>query len=128
MALQIGLDEDVSNHLAGPLRANGHDVNTAQQLGHLALTHVKVLTRMADLNRILVSHNKRDMLLLHEAWLTWRTRWQATSHFLANILLVPHEPVSDLVRIIEEFAGFGIDPASRAFSWTAPTGWYEPFP
>jgi hypothetical protein len=100
-------------------------------LDTLGLSDVKVLTRMADLGRLLVSHNKRDMVLRHEAWLTWRSRWHASTHPLsdhAGILLVPHAPVPHLIQIIDAYAGLGNVSSSRILSWTASDGWYEIFP
>lgn len=131
MQLQIVLDEDVTHPLARALRVVGHDVGSAKELGHLGFTDAKLLTRAADLRRLLISHNAKDMRLLHEAWLTWRAQWDALAHPLADhpgILVVPHLPLPDLVRIVEEFAGFGIDLTNRVFSWTELDGWHELFP
>jgi hypothetical protein len=122
------LDEDVSHGLAGALRAAGLDADSAKELGHLGFTDVMVLTRAADLGRILITHNKKDMLLLHEAWLTWRVRWEATEHPRAShpgILLTPHQPVLDLVRLVEEFDSAESEATNRLFSWNAQDRWHQ---
>jgi hypothetical protein len=122
------LDEDVSHGLAGALRAIGLDADSAKELGHLGFTDVMVLTGASDLGLIVVTDNKKDMLLLHEAWLTWRVRWEATEHARANhpgILLTPHQPVLDLVRLIEEFESAETENNNRLFSRNVVNRWHE---
>lgn len=129
------LDEDVSHRVAGLLRSQGWDIDSAKELGRLRLTDVQVLLRAAEDGRTLVTHNINDFLALHEAWVTWRRRWAAevvqmtrnpvhlSQH--AGILIAPHLPDRDLARILEEFATSNEPLADRLFSWRPARGWHE---
>ena len=65
------LDHNISLRLALPLRAAGHDVVTARDLGLTRLTDDAKLLSAVRVGRVLVTHNRRDFTLLHDAWLIW---------------------------------------------------------
>lgn len=133
--LRIVLDEDVSHRLAGLLRSQGWDIDSAKELGRRRLTDVQVLLRAAEDGRTLVTHNVDDFRALHEAWVTWRGRWaaevvqktgrhvQLSQH--AGILITPHIPDRDLARILEAFADADEPLTDRLFSWRPAKGWHE---
>lgn len=133
--LRLVLDEDVSHRLAGLLRAQGWDIDSAKELGRLRLTDVQVLLRAVEDGRTLVTHNGDDFRALHEAWVTWRGRWAAEVRQLtgfpvrlsqhAGILITPHLPERDLARLLEEFADTDEPLADRLFSWLPARGWQE---
>jgi len=70
--LRFALDEDVAHRLAGLLRSQGWDVDSAKELGHLGLSDVHVLLRAAEDGQTLVTHNSNDFRMLHEVLVTWR--------------------------------------------------------
>jgi hypothetical protein len=133
--LRIVLDEDVSHRLAGLLRSQGWDIDSAKELGRRRLTDVQVLLRATEDGRTLVTHNIKDFRALHEAWVTWRRRWAAevvkmtgspvhlSQH--AGILIAPHLPDRELASILEEFAATDEPMADRLFSWLPARGWHE---
>ena len=130
--MRIALDEGVSHPLASLLRSHGY---SATELGRLGLTDVQVLVQAVLGGQTVVTHNRKDFRLLHEAWITWRGRWAAevaravgtpvglSSH--AGILIVPQLPNHDLARIIEAFADANDSIPDRLFAWSAAQGWYE---
>ena len=83
-------DENFAAPLARLLRAAGHDVATARDLGLVSAPDDKVLLTAAEQGRILLTHNSADFLLLHRAWLRWPAAWglqPVPRH--AGILAVP---------------------------------------
>ena len=133
--MRLALDEDVSHPLAGLLRSDGYDADSAKELGRLGLRDVQVLLRAAESDQTLVTHNNDDFRALHEAWVTWRRRWSdevaqaigmpvALSQH-AGILIVPHLPIRALARILEPFADSSGSIADRLFAWAASQGWHE---
>ena len=132
---RIVLDEDVSHRLAGFLRSQGWDIDSAKELGRIRLTDVQVLLRAAEDGRTLVTHNVKDFRTLHEAWVRWRGRWAAEVVQLtgspvrlsqhAGILIAPHLPDRDLALILEEFTEADEPMVDRLFSWLPVSGWQE---
>lgn len=65
------LDNDVSLRLAPLLRIAGHEVVTTRGLGVVTATDDAQLLTAAQDGWILVTPNRRDFRLLHDAWRTW---------------------------------------------------------
>ena len=133
--MRLALDEDVSHPLAGLLRSDGYDADSAKELGRLGLRDVQVLLRAAESGQTLVTHNNEDFRALHEAWVTWRRRWAdevagtlgipvALSQH-AGILIVPHLPIQALARILEDLADAAGSTEDRLFAWDASQHWHE---
>jgi hypothetical protein len=130
------LDEDVAHDVAGLLRSMGYDADSAKELGRLGLSDVQVLVRAVEDGRTVVTANSKDFKALHEAWVTWRARWEAevardwgvavtlSRHF--GILIVPHLTVRELGTILIEFADSAGTVDDRLFAWTVAQGWHEP--
>ena len=133
--LRFALDEDVAHSVAGLLRSHGQNADSARELGRLGLNDAEVLLRAAEARQTLVTHNSKDFRALHEAWVTWRRRWERevedvirTPVFLsqhAGILITPHRSVHDLARIIEEFENTAGSMEDRLFAWNPVSGWHE---
>jgi hypothetical protein len=71
---RIYLDEEVSARLRDLLREAGHDVTDAKELGHrrgTMWTDARQLFHAARERRVLVSSNRRDFEILHDAWRRW---------------------------------------------------------
>jgi len=69
------LDQHVSYQIAALLRAAGHDVETAYEVGLAAADDDVHLFHAAQERRMLLTHNAADFLLLHKAWLRWSRGW-----------------------------------------------------
>ena len=67
---RLYLDHNVSQRLARLLRTN-HDVVSARDLRLTRLTDDAQLLAAVRDDRLLVTHNRGDFALLHDAWLTW---------------------------------------------------------
>ncbi len=97
------LDHNVSHEVAEILQLRGHDVLTAWDLGLITADDDVHLSTAADDTRILVTHNKKDFLLLHKAWRRWPLVWVvavtraggnvppgALTH--AGVVIIPQQP------------------------------------
>ena len=85
------LDHNVSRRIAELLRNAGHDVVTARELGlEEADDDVHLLAALRD-DRVFVTHNGHDFILLHYAWRRWTRFWQVAQPH-AGILVVPQVP------------------------------------
>jgi hypothetical protein len=132
---RFALDEDVSHPLASLLRLRGLDVDSAKELGRLRLTDTQVLLLAAQNNQTLITHNDKYFRALHEAWVTWRRRWsneleQAIDRHVffsqhAGILILPHRPIHDLARMLEEFEASAGSLENRLFAWNPRRQWHE---
>lgn len=133
--LRFALDEDVAHPLAGLLRSQGWDIDSATELNRLRLSDVQVILRAAAEGQTLLTHNRNHFEALHEAWVTWRWRWsieaeQATGAQVslsqhAGILILPQIDIRALVPILEEF-GPDRDPITdRLFVWSRRRAWQE---
>jgi hypothetical protein len=128
------LDNDVAQAVAALLHARGHSAVTARQLGlHQAADAVQLLTA-AEHGWILVTHNMRDYVMLHEAWLRWTSAWQVTAKH-AGILSIPQSPLLALDRAVDELCAFitsgqslpnemyRLPPADAWHRWQLGVGW-----
>ena len=99
------LDNDVGQELAALLGAYGEDVTTAAREGLRSASDDEHLLRAAGQERLPVTHNRRDFLLLHQAWLRWSTAWGVQrSH--AGILVIPQPPELTVVRAARDLTRF----------------------
>jgi hypothetical protein len=120
------LDEDVSHSLVGCMVQAGYDMDSVKDAGNLGLTDARQLAWAVDRGRTIITHNVKDFRLLHEALLLWARRWDRPTVLRhRGIIVVPHSPVPDLVRIIDEFARplEAID--NRMFIYDRHCGWSE---
>ena len=129
---RFALDENVSRDVALVLRAEGHEIESAVELGRLRLSDVQVLVRAAEASQVLVTHNRRDFVALHEAWMAWRSRWEREveravgapvpfSHH-SGIVLVPGLSSHELAVALRQFDGLYGPLDDRLFEWSANGG------
>jgi hypothetical protein len=133
--LRFALDEDVAHPLAGLLRSQGWDIDSAKELGRLRLSDVQALLRAAADGQTLITHNNNHFQALHEAWVTWRLRWsieveQATGVQVSlsqhsGILILPQSDVRELVPILEAFEDDQDSITDRLFVWSRGRQWEE---
>ena len=84
------LDNDVSLRLAPLLRSVGHRVTTTRELGLSAASDDAQLLTAARNGWILITHNRRDFMMLHDAWRTWpRVAWAAAGWLTSVVIRYP---------------------------------------
>jgi hypothetical protein len=135
--VDLYLDHNVSLHLVPVLRAAGHDVLTARDQGHARLTNDAQLLEAIKLRRVLVTHNRKDFVLLYDAWTTWPGAFNLLLPRLPGVVVLEPAPLSTLSRtFIDLLAGSAPDLRNQLVWWRGSGGWqrhlvggrWEPFP
>jgi len=121
------LDEDVCARLADSLRDMGYTVTDTHDERREGIRDPRQLLFAAERNLTVITHNRRDFLLLHDAWLTWTHEWQVNRRH-SGILVLDQLPPSDLpiaARAIHAHATNLDDasPGNTLYSWTRAAGW-----
>jgi len=117
------LDHDVSLALADFLRAGGHVVYVSRDVG--AATHndaQQLLSASVTYKALLVTHNYKDFLLLHRAWLLWSAHWQQAEPHVA-VLVLEQADEADLARRLADFLGRGWPLENAVYRYRASTDW-----
>jgi hypothetical protein len=96
------LDNDVSLELALLLRARGHDVTSTRDLGAFRAGDVDQLLTAVRNGWVLLTHNRRDFTLLHDAWRVWPRAFNLSLPAHRGILAL--DPAPPLVLAQEVFA------------------------
>lgn len=123
------LDHDISARLRETLLDAEHDVADAHELGLESASDELVLLEAARTNRLLLTHNRSDFLLLHRAWLRWPPAWQMTpapTH--AGIIFLPQFPpamVGVQAAAVEALLATDVIVPNRIWNWTVGGGWAE---
>ena len=137
------LDHNVSSYIAEDLRSRGHDVVTAWDLQLTAADDDVHLWQAAVTERILVTHNADDFILLHKAWRRWLAGWSrvlrqeqvevvAPQH--AGILIIaqaPHLLPETAAEELDRLVSSGAPMADELYlyDWQEGRGWLrEPAP
>jgi Domain of unknown function (DUF5615) len=128
------LDNDVAQAVVALLQARGHAAVTARQLGLYQAADAVHLLTAAEHGWIFVTHNTKDYVMLHEAWLRWTAAWQVTAKH-AGILSIPQSPLLPLDRAVDELCAFitsgrslpnemyRLPPADAWHRWQLGVGW-----
>jgi predicted nuclease of predicted toxin-antitoxin system len=122
------LDENTTVRLIEPLTALGHDTVSANYLGHKGLTDAEQLLIASNLGRILVTYDRDDFLLLHEAWMVWSRAWGVPHTHAGIIVLHPvrNLTISEVARAVDDGLSKESAPVvNRIFRWRSRLGWYE---
>jgi hypothetical protein len=120
-------DSDVSIALAPALRARGHGATTALAEGLRTASDAQQLLAAVQRGWILVTHNYRDFLLLHQAWNLWRqagvVAYRLPRH--PGMLVIPQQRWTDSEAAQEIDAFLRTNPAMEdmLYQWTVGRGW-----
>lgn len=66
--MRLLLDEHFSHLIAQALRAEGHDVHAARELGLAGTPDERLLRTASDQGRVVVTNNVPDFMLLEREW------------------------------------------------------------
>ena len=118
-------DQDVGLQLVERVRALGHDVVMTREIGMTRASDASQLLMAAQQGRILVTRNRDDFVLLHDAWVRWPRAWGTQPPPLhAGILVVVHGvpntlAASDLDRFLRSKPPL----VNELYFWTSPGVW-----
>ena len=121
------IDEDLKEDVAEALADLGHAALLTRVAGNKGATDAEQLAFAVREQRILVTCNRRDFLLLHEAWHVCARERQVAARPLHHcILLMPNERAATptiLASAIDSLLATERDVRGRFFRWTAKAGW-----
>ncbi len=118
-------DQNISLDLIALLRGRGHTAITARDLGLERARDDEHLLVAAERGRMLLTYNRDDFELLHDAWRRWSRAWQVTAAH-AGILIAPHPPhrsVAEAAREIDSLLASGYPLANELYRWRPVGGW-----
>ena len=119
------VDQNISFDLIALLRGRGHTAVTARDLGLERARDDEHLLVAAERGRTLLTYNRDDFELLHDAWRRWSTAWQATATH-AGILIVPpppHRSVAEAAGEVDSLLASGYPLANELYRWRPVGGW-----
>src|SRR5438105_4819965 len=107
------------------LRQIGHHVTSTRDLGLTVATDDAQLLTAVQRRWILVTYNRLDFTLLHDAWLTWPAAFDLALPPHSGILVLDHASPDDQFGALETLL---IETAERGFPnelyrWYRPEGW-----
>lgn len=83
-------DHNISLRLVQFMRVSGYDITFAREQGLERAHDPAQLLHAATHDRVLLTHNERDFLLLHDARTLWSRAWEiAPSH--AGVIVLPQQ-------------------------------------
>jgi hypothetical protein len=122
------LDNDVPTALAPALQAYHHRVMTTRGHGQGRAGDHEQLATAAQRGEILVTCNRSDFFLLHDAWLLWPKTWKLYSpREHAGILVIPQLwPVDQAALELDHFASAHLQGIpNQCYRYRSGTGWEE---
>ena len=109
--------------VAQHLHTFGHAARTARDLQLERAQDDQQLLVAAQNGWTLVTHNRKDFILLHRAWQRWSSAWQVSAHH-AGILIVPHRWLEDQAALeIDAFIQTRQPLANQLYEWRTTMGW-----
>jgi hypothetical protein len=103
-------DRDIGRGVSLGLRALGHTVLMTEELGLDTATDDVQFLAAQRYRRIMLTHNRKDFRLLHNAWRGWTTYWGITQRHAGIVVpLQGWQPereiavIDTLLRQIESF-------------------------
>jgi hypothetical protein len=120
------LDENFPVAVAAQLRRQGFVATTADEESTKGATDPFQLIFAADRGWVLVTHNRSDFRMLHEAWHLWSHRWGVRPQH-AGILVVRVPMTHKTEDITGAIAALASHPtlslAGALYEWHRSTGW-----
>lgn len=120
------LDEDVSEDLVPLLAQRGHFVATTTGERRKGIPDPRQLLYAVTSGWTLVTYNRGDYELLHDAWLMWAHEW-GVRRMHHGILSVQPVPKGEVERIASAIHNLVHEPdvrlANSLYNWGQISGW-----
>lgn len=120
------IDNDVPVQLAEELQAWGHvALHTRDQPGMNVARDSHQFFFAVQGDYVLVVHNRKDFVLLHDAWRRWMGAW-CGDRAHPGILIVPqHVPAATLAQAIHDHVTSGVTLTNQLYEWSPAAGWRQ---
>lgn len=120
------LDENVSHALVNELEQRGHLVATTTAERRIGAPDPHQLLYAAVRGWTIVTHNRHDFRLLHDAWLLWSRRWGVRPHHSGILIVDQYErqtddEVANVITSLLEDPDTSLETA--LYDWQRTTGW-----
>jgi Domain of unknown function (DUF5615) len=125
---RLYFDHNVSRNVAPGLWSAGHTVRVTRGPVAAQLSDDAHLLNAVQDGRTLVTHDRNDFSLLHDAWLTWPATFDMAPPPHPGILVLDQALPALLAQVLAEFleqtpsARF----ANAVFWWRRHDGWRQP--
>lgn len=132
------LDEDVPHQLGSLLEIAGHTVYTTHRQGRAETSDGDQLLYAATNEWTIVTHNRKDFELLHDAWLRSTRAWSLNGQHPGILIISQRVSNHDNATVIDTLLSahanldnqlFGYDTPSQSWRlYDTTTREYQPFP
>ena len=122
------LDEDVPIALGGLLSARGHIIFTTRTESRLGSNDPDQRFFAANRGLVIVTHNRDDFGLLHQAWLVWTQQWGLQRPHAGIIVLgrVLNKPTGEYADLIGDLlATPQLMLTDTFYRWHPHSGWTQ---
>lgn len=121
---RLHIDHNVSAVLVTLLRAGGHDIVTAGELALTAAGDDVHLLAAAEDRRALLTYNKKDFRLLHDAWRHWSVAWQVVPRHADSLILKqpPKWPTPEAAPEVDRFLRSARALDNELYEWRRASG------
>jgi hypothetical protein len=117
-------DRDIGRGVSLGLRALGHTVITTEELGlDTATDDVQFLTALQR-QRVLLTHNRKDFRLLHDAWRNWTNYWGIAQPHAGIVVPIqgwqPEREIAEIDALLRQIESF----ENELYTWERDVrGW-----
>ncbi len=119
----LSFDQNVSHVTAKLLRESGYAVTTADDAELAAATDERHLLFAAQQQWLLVTHNRKDFQLLHDAWVLWSRAWGITPEHPGILVPTDRWPPERAWREIAAFLAGETILTNTLHAWKASADW-----
>jgi len=120
------LDNDLANEYRFRIQDKGHDALLRRRYGQKRATDDQQLLTTAQPERILVTHNVKDFVLIHHAWRLWPAALGVPWPDHPGILVVPQSTERSIARTVDDLDRLvrsGRRLANEMYQLTVTGGW-----
>lgn len=122
---RLHFDQNVSADLLPLLRGAGHDIVTAGDLSLSTATDAEHLLAAAEDERVLLTYNVKDFLLLHDAWRRWSIAWRVLRRHAGILILMapPALSIPESAREVDALLAAQPPLLDELYKWERSGGW-----
>lgn len=122
------LDEDVSHSLKPLLESVGHGVTTTRQQRREGASDGNQFLYAATSAWIMITHNKKDFELLHDAWIHWTTAWNLNHRYHGVLIISQLVLPQDNAAAIDALLSAHPNVENQLLGYDITTRGYRPLP
>lgn len=118
------IDHNGPARLAALLSEQGFPTATARAEGLHKATDDHQLIHAAQTERVLITFNRKDFLLLHQAWCRWPQEWglnPCPQH--AGVFILDQQTAEEIVSHVEEILARQVTLTNQLHDWSKANGW-----